>query len=53
MGAQLEPREAGLGREMEPAPGDADFCQGPVVSGPYSKWIEREFSTGLRCFFLI
>lgn len=51
MGPPLEPGEAGLGCEREPEQGDANFCQGRVVSGPYSKWIERESSPwGLAVF---
>lgn len=56
MGPLLVPGEAGLGCEGEPGQGDADFCQGAVVSGTDSKWIESspwggltDFSPSNRC----
>lgn len=42
-----------MGCERKPEEGDADFCQRPVVSGPYSKWTERESSPWGLLFFPI
>lgn len=35
-----------MGCKRKPEKGDDDFCQRAVVSGPYSKGTERQFSTG-------